>query len=172
MESTTIDTPIGPFTLVGHGKAVLASGFTDDVGSLVALIPAPVRRRVEADRDTDTDLGPAVDAVRAYFAGDVEAIDAIEVEQHGAGEFIDEAWRVLRGIAPGEIVTYTDFAERSGRPGAVRAAAAACARNAAALFIPCHRVVRTDGGLGGYRYGLEIKRWLRDFEARAAETRS
>jgi len=172
MQSMTIDTPIGPFTLVGHGKTVLASGFTDDVAALVALIPARVRRRVEADADTDTDLGPAVDAVRAYFAGDVEAIDTIEVEQHGAGEFVDEAWRVMRDVAPGEMVTYTEFARRSGRPEAVRAAASACARNPAALFVPCHRIVRTDGGLGGYRYGLEIKRWLRDFEARAAETRS
>jgi len=172
METTTTDTPIGPFTLVGHGKAVVASGFTDDVAALVALISAPVRRRIEVDGDTDTDLGPAVDAVRAYFAGDLKAIDAVEVEQHGAGEFIDEAWRVMRGVTAGELVTYTEFARRSGRPEATRAAAAACARNAAALFVPCHRIVRTDGGLGGYRYGLGIKRWLRDFEARAAETRS
>jgi methylated-DNA-[protein]-cysteine S-methyltransferase len=178
MRSTTIETPLGPFTVVGRGKTVLASGFTADEDELVALIPAAT---VQAgpdgdDGDENTDLGPAVDAVRAYFDGDVHAIDAIEVEQHGAGEFLDHAWGVLRAVPPGETVTYRDFAERAGRPTAIRAAASACARNAAALFVPCHRIVRTDGGLGGYRYGLEIKRWLRDFETKVAsadgETRS
>ena len=53
----------------------------------------------------------------------------------------------------------------SGRPGAIRAAAAACARNAVALFVPCHRIIRTDGALGGFRYGLEVKRVLRAHEA-------
>ena len=57
-------------------------------------------------------------------------------------------------------MTYTGFAELAGRPRAVRAAAAACARNAAALFVPCHRVLRTDGGLGGFRWGLDVKKWL------------
>jgi methylated-DNA-[protein]-cysteine S-methyltransferase len=67
-------------------------------------------------------------------------------------------------VTAGDVVTYSEFAELAGRPAAVRAAASACARNAAALFVPCHRIVRTDGGLGGYRYGLEIKRWLRAHE--------
>ncbi|MEU4712555.1 MGMT family protein, partial [Micromonospora purpureochromogenes] len=52
------------------------------------------------------------------------------------------------------------------RPAAVRAAAAACARNAAALFVPCHRVLRTDGTLGGYRWGLDVKEWLLGHERR------
>jgi methylated-DNA-[protein]-cysteine S-methyltransferase len=73
----------------------------------------------------------------------------------------------LRHVKPGEPVTYTAFAELTGRPRAVRAAAAACARNAAALFVPCHRVLRTDGTLGGYRWGLDVKRWLLDHERRA-----
>jgi methylated-DNA-[protein]-cysteine S-methyltransferase len=62
-------------------------------------------------------------------------------------------------------VTYTGFAALAGRPLAVRAAAAACARNAAAPFVPCHRVLRTDGTLGGYRWGLPVKRRLLDHEA-------
>ena len=64
-------------------------------------------------------------------------------------------------------MTYTEYAAKAGRPLAVRAAAAACARNAAALFVPCHRVVRTDGGLGGFRWGLPVKRWLLAHEAGA-----
>jgi methylated-DNA-[protein]-cysteine S-methyltransferase len=163
MHSTTIETPIGPFTIVGRGKAVLASGFTTDEAELTALIP---RKTLEAGpaEDDGTDLRAAVDAARAYFDGDLAAIDTVEVEQHGAGAFLDHAWDVLRAVPAGDIVTYREFAERAGRPAAIRAAASACARNAAALFVPCHRIVRTDGGLGGYRYGLEIKRWLRAHE--------
>ena len=65
----------------------------------------------------------------------------------------------------GEPVSYTELAARTGNPAANRAAAQACARNAAALFVPCHRVIRTDGTLGGFRWGLPAKRWLLDHEA-------
>jgi methylated-DNA-[protein]-cysteine S-methyltransferase len=162
MHTTTIDTPVGPFTIVGRGKAVLASGFNTDEAALTALIP---RKTLDGGADDDgTDLQPAIDATRAYFEGDLAAIDTVEVEQRGAGEFLDHAWDVLRAVPAGEIVTYREFAERAGRPAAIRAAASACGRNAAALFVPCHRIVRTDGSLGGYRYGLDIKRWLRAHE--------
>lgn len=163
MHSTTIDTPIGPFTIIGRGKAVLASGFGTHEAALTALIPRKTLDDGPAD-DDGTDLQPAIDAARAYFDGDLGAIDAVEVEQHGAGEFLDHAWDVLRAVPAGQIVTYREFAERAGRPAAIRAAASACGRNAAALFVPCHRIVRTDGSLGGYRYGLDIKRWLRAHE--------
>jgi methylated-DNA-[protein]-cysteine S-methyltransferase len=163
MRSTTIDTPAGPFTIVGRGKAVLASGFTTDEAELTALIPRKTLEAGPADDDS-TDLQPAIDAAQAYFDGDLAAIDTVEVEQHGAGAFLDHAWDVLRTVTAGDVVTYREFAERAGRPAAIRAAASACARNAAALFVPCHRIVRTDGSLGGYRYGLDIKRWLRSHE--------
>lgn len=171
MTSTTIQTPVGPFTIVGQGKAVLAAGFTDDVAAVTALIHPSLRPRDGGADDAATDLGPAVDAVRAYFDGDVHAIDAIEVRQHSGGDFMSHAWQALRAVEPGVPVTYTGFAAAAARPAAVRAAAAACARNAAALFVPCHRVVRTDGGLGGYRWGLEVKRRLLAHERDAAETR-
>lgn len=61
--------------------------------------------------------------------------------------------------------SYTELAAKAGRPRAVRAAAAACARNPAALFVPCHRVLRSDGSLGGFRWGLPAKRWLLDYES-------
>ncbi|MFC3241565.1 methylated-DNA--[protein]-cysteine S-methyltransferase [Gordonia humi] len=64
-------------------------------------------------------------------------------------------------------VTYTRLAELAGNAAAVRGAASCCARNAAALFVPCHRVVRSDGTLGGFRYGLDVKRSLLDREAAA-----
>jgi len=71
-------------------------------------------------------------------------------------------------VPPGQPVTYSEYAALAGRPAAVRAAASACARNAAALFVPCHRVVRISGAMGGFRWGLDVKRWLLAHEAAAA----
>ena len=158
MASITINTPVGPFTIVARDETVLAAGFTDDVDALLVRVPP----------DVDADLDRAVKAVRAYFDGDLTAVDGIAVEQHG-GPFLETAWAALRAVPAGAPVSYTDLAAAAGRPAAVRAAASACARNAAALFVPCHRVVRSDGTLGGYRWGVEIKRSLLAHEA---ETRS
>lgn len=75
-------------------------------------------------------------------------------------------WTALRAIPVGVTITYAELAKRIGAPRAVRAVAGACAANPVALAIPCHRVVRSDGGLAGYRWGLERKRALRDREAK------
>lgn len=74
--------------------------------------------------------------------------------------FQQRVWKALRGVKPGEHITYTALAERLGAPRSVRAVASACAANPAAVAIPCHRVVRADGSLAGYRWGLERKRTL------------
>ncbi|WP_069387936.1 methylated-DNA--[protein]-cysteine S-methyltransferase [Cellulosimicrobium cellulans] len=169
--TTSVATPDGPFTLVvAPDGAVLASGWTDDVGELVALVH-PSLRPAEAEpvAEDHPAVATAVGAVRAYYAGDVHAIDDVPVRQV-SGPYRAHAWDVLRTVAPGDPVTYTRYAELSGRPAAVRAAAGACAMNAAALFVPCHRVLRTDGSLGGYRYGLAVKRSLLDRERRVAGT--
>lgn len=167
--TSTVATPDGPFTVVAAPDgAVLASGWTDDVDALVALVHPDLRPAdITPVPDDAAPVAPAVLAVRAYYAGDVRAIDTVPVRQV-SGPFRAHAWDVLRTVEPGEPVTYTGYAELSGRPAAVRAAAGACAMNAAALFVPCHRVLRTDGSLGGYRYGLEIKRSLLDRERGAA----
>lgn len=79
--------------------------------------------------------------------------------------FQQRVWQALQKIPAGETVSYTDIAQRIGAPKAVRAVAGACATNALAVAIPCHRVVRIDGGLSGYRWGVERKRALLDREA-------
>lgn len=71
--------------------------------------------------------------------------------------FQQRVWAALRAIPPGETVSYTELAQRIGSPAAVRAVAGACAANPVAVAIPCHRVVRNDGGLSGYRWGIERK---------------
>ncbi|PXY21183.1 methylated-DNA--[protein]-cysteine S-methyltransferase [Prauserella muralis] len=161
---STQDTPIGPFTtVVAADGAVLASGWTADPADLTtvmsaALAPAELRHK--------RDLGEVSKAVRRYHQGEHDAIDLIPVRQR-SGEFLEHAWEVLRTVPAGKPVTYSDFAALAGRPQAIRAAASACARNAVALFVPCHRVLRIGGALGGFRWGLDVKRWLLDHETPA-----
>lgn len=161
--STSIETPAGPLcVLVNNDGAVRAAGFSTDAETLLTVVHPRLRGPVLARPD----LGPVTTAVLSYLDGDLDAIDEVPVEQHTDGPFMAHAWHTLRTVKAGEPITYTGFAELAGRPPAVRAAAAACARNAAALFVPCHRVLRTDGGLGGYRWGLNVKKWLLGHEVR------
>jgi AraC family transcriptional regulator of adaptative response/methylated-DNA-[protein]-cysteine methyltransferase len=81
--------------------------------------------------------------------------------------FQQRVWQALREIPAGSTVSYTELAGRIGSPRAVRAVAHACATNSLAVAIPCHRVIRNDGGLSGYRWGVERKRSLLQREARA-----
>ena len=78
--------------------------------------------------------------------------------------FQQRVWRALREIPVGETVSYAEIARRIGAPKAVRAVAGACAENKLAVAIPCHRVVRMDGSLSGYAWGVERKRILLDRE--------
>ncbi|MGC9668081.1 methylated-DNA--[protein]-cysteine S-methyltransferase [Planosporangium sp. 12N6] len=159
--TSTMDTPPGPFTILLAGDdTVLASGWTADAELLASVVHASLRPRSRPQPRAD--LGPVTKAVLAYLDGDVAAVDDVPVRQR-SGVFLEQAWQALRQVR--RPVTYTEFAALAGRPAAVRAAAQACARNAAALFVPCHRVLRTDGTLGGFRWGLPVKRWLLDHEA-------
>lgn len=161
----TVDTPFGPFTaLVADDGAVLASGWTAEVAELAPLVHPGLRP--DALEETD-DLGVVGEAVAAFHDGDPAPAAAVGVRQHG-GPFLLEVWARMREIDPGAPVTYSVLAERAGRPAAVRGAATGCARNAAALFVPCHRVVRRGGGLGGFRWGLPLKERLIAMEARDA----
>jgi methylated-DNA-[protein]-cysteine S-methyltransferase len=161
MNTATVATPTGPLTIVEADGRVRAAGFTTDVGLLLSVVHPKLR----ATPRPRADLGAITRAARAYFDGDLTAIDDVPVEQHTDGEFLDHAWHILRQVKAGQPVTYTEFARLAGRPLAVRAAAAACARNAVALFVPCHRILRLDGGFGGYRWGIPVKRWLLDHES-------
>lgn len=171
--TTTTATPVGPFTVIvdpeseqNHGRAtVLASGWTDDLTTLTPQIHPSLRPDSFTDRASIVGI---TDAVAAFHEGELGAIDDVAVHQVSA-EFRSHAWDVLRTVPAGTVVTYTQYAALSGRPAAVRAAAGACAFNAAALFVPCHRVVRTDGTMGGFRWGLPVKHWLLEHEGAAAE---
>ena len=167
-QHATVATPPGPFTAVvttdSDGRElVLASGWTADVAELLAVVHPALRPATSAPAGRV----PVLDTVEAFMAGDVTAIDDVPVAQR-SGPFLEEAWQVLRTVPAGRPDTYAGFAARCGRPAAVRAAANACARNATALFVPCHRVLGSDGGLGGFRWGTPVKRWLLDHETEHA----
>ena len=156
----TIDTPDGAFTILADDRQrVLASGWTGDVEAILARL-APVQRPA-AVREGETE---AAAAAAAYYGGDLRAIDDVAVAQTGTPLQLT-GWLALRRIAPGQPLSYTGFAGALGRPSAVRAAASICARNAPALFVPCHRVLRGDGSPGGFAWGVPVKRSLLAREA-------
>jgi methylated-DNA-[protein]-cysteine S-methyltransferase len=157
IEATTIPTPIGGLALLARDGALIAAGFAD-IETMHARIGAgPLRERA--------DLGELSRAVAAYFAGDLTAMDELPVDQPG-GAFREAAWTAMRRVPAGQTITYTKLAAEAGNPKAVRAAASACARNLIAPIVACHRIVRTDGSLGGYYYGLNVKEWLLTHERR------
>ncbi|WP_420734506.1 methylated-DNA--[protein]-cysteine S-methyltransferase [Brevibacterium luteolum] len=173
----TIATPDGPFTIVcaanGH---VLASGWTDEPDELVLRIgpqQRPPSLAAAARRESmlepaasagltqaaSAGLTQAAAAVEAYYSGDWDAVTAVPVLQPGTA-LQQSGWKLLRDLPAGATMSYTEFATALRRPTAARAAAAVCARNAAALFVPCHRVLRGDGSLGGFAWGRHIKQSL------------
>ena len=93
----------------------------------------------------------------------------IPLDMHGTA-FQIQVWQFLLSVSEGDVVTYSEVANGIGRPKAVRAAASACARNRIAVLIPCHRVIRGDGGMGGYRWGVDRKQALLAEEKQRQET--
>ncbi|MBB4663230.1 methylated-DNA--[protein]-cysteine S-methyltransferase [Conexibacter arvalis] len=173
LATATVPTPPGPFTVVVDGDgAVVASGWAPDAERLLDAIgpdrlPRLAAALADGSLERRDELGAVTDAVAAYVGGDLAAIDAIPVAATGT-PFLRLAWSELRAIPAGAPETYGQLAARCERPRAIRAAGSACARNPTALFVPCHRVTRTGGALGGFLYGLDVKRWLLAHEAAAA----
>lgn len=160
LDSALVHTPAGGLAVIADHGVVVAAGFAP-VELMAERLPADLRERGLRSR---RDLGAITSAVRAYFAGDLAALDDVPIRQPG-GEFTQEVWRVMREIPAGQPWTYAELATKAGRPAAVRAVGNACARNLLAPFVPCHRVIRTSGALGGYYYGLPVKEWLLAHEA-------
>jgi AraC family transcriptional regulator, regulatory protein of adaptative response / methylated-DNA-[protein]-cysteine methyltransferase len=144
---------VGRLLVAGTQRGICSVTFgTQDAvleAALAQEYPAAVIVRSQAN------LGPWVEAIVAHLAGNLPHLDLpLDVQ---ASAFQLQVWEELRRIPYGETRTYTQVAAAIGRPQAVRAVARACATNPAALVTPCHRVIRSDGSLGGYRWGLERK---------------
>lgn len=167
--SLSVATQYGPFVAITDVEgAVLASGWTDDPDELAALVHPALRPEI-APGPGAVDDGALLrldDAVLAYHDGDPLPAASVPVRQRG-GEFTEQVWARMREIEPGAPVTYGELATRVGRPLAVRAVGVACARNAATLFVPCHRVLGSGGRVTGFRWGTELATSLLEQEARA-----
>jgi methylated-DNA-[protein]-cysteine S-methyltransferase len=154
--TSTMTTPIGPLTLIASDGVLRAASFTDHPAEAHARMDATARQE---DLRRTGDLGPITDALRAYFDGEVTAIDDLPVEQAGNSWF-QSAWKVMREVPAGSTLTYRELAARVSDPSNARVAGFACARNQIVLVVPCHRIIRTGGSLGDYYYGLDVKSWL------------
>ena len=156
----TMPTPVGPLTLLAYAGVLYGAGFTADARLAQERLALRWRGTPLAPVD---DLGSISAMFTAYFDGDLQALDGVRVAQEG-GPFAQAAWDAMRGVPAGQTITYQQLAARAGNAAAVRAAGSACARNAIAPVVPCHRILRVGGALGGYRWGLEVKRWLLSHE--------
>jgi methylated-DNA-[protein]-cysteine S-methyltransferase len=111
---------------------------------------------------------PVVEALNAYFDGDLHALDRVTTATAGT-PFQRAVWKFLRTITPGTTISYGELAARIGRSSASRAVGAANGSNPIAIVVPCHRVIGASGKLTGYGGGLARKRWLIDHELRFAK---
>ena len=159
---STIRTPAGGLTVLVNDNVVVAAGFAPAPQLWDRLKPTVRRELVER-----AEVGKITRLIEDYLDGRLDAIDAIPVDQPGTDLQL-ETWAALRAIPPGETRTYTELASMTSNPRAIRAAGTACGANLIAPMVPCHRALRADGSLGGYYYGLDVKRWLLDHETRWA----
>lgn len=156
------ETALGPLLMAATERGIAAVHFGDDAGTLVAQLQHEfAHARLVAAPDSGS-LDDWMTALDAHLSRGGPRPD-LPVDLRGTA-FQLRVWRFLLGVAPGDVVSYTEVAAGIGAPAAVRAAASACAANRIAVLIPCHRVLRGDGGLGGYRWGVPRKRALLDLE--------
>ncbi|WP_370297916.1 bifunctional transcriptional activator/DNA repair enzyme AdaA [Qipengyuania mesophila] len=153
-----VDTSMGAMLVAATDKGVCRLSFNEDASELARRFPKA--ELVEG--------GAAFEKLLAEVVASVEAPgDFAHIPLDVKGTAFQEAcWKALREIPAGETRTYAEIAAAAGNPTAVRAAGSANARNNVAVLIPCHRVIRTGGDLGGYAYGLDIKRELLKREAK------
>src|SRR6201993_2268815 len=154
-------TSLGAILVASSKKGVAAILLGDDPDKLVRNLQDRFARAhlVGADRDYEALVARVVGFVEAPRIG----LD-LPLDVRGTA-FEQRVWQALREIPAGATVSYAEIAQRIGAPGSVRAVAGACAANKLALAIPCHRVIRNDGSLSGYAWGVERKRVLIDREA-------
>ena len=147
---------LGAILVAQSDKGICAISLGDDASALV---------RELQDRFPKAHLvgdDPAFDALVAHVVGFVEAPETgfdLPLDIRGTA-FQQKVWQALRAIPAGKTLSYAELATAIGSPAAVRAVAGACAANTLAVAIPCHRIVRTDGSLSGYRWGVDRKQAL------------
>lgn len=159
-----LDTPLGPMLIGATDRGICFAQFGDSEEGLREKLQAEYANAEIAPmrRPHHPDFAKWAGAIAGHLAGERPDLDLpLDVR---ATAFQMRVWKYLQSIPSGEVASYGEVAGGIGRPRAARAVANACARNPVAVIIPCHRVIRESGALGGYRWGLERKRTLLDIE--------
>jgi AraC family transcriptional regulator of adaptative response/methylated-DNA-[protein]-cysteine methyltransferase len=163
----TVETPLGWALVAATKRGICMTALADDHSSLIEALNQ--RFPAAAVVAGDGELKDWADRIVGFITTPDRNLD-LPLDIQGTA-FRARVWRALQKIPLGKTATYTEIAAAIGQPRAVRAVAQACATNKLALLVPCHRVIRSDGELGGYRWGVERKRALlsREREAVAPE---
>ena len=156
------DSPFGPAIVMGTGRGVCGIAFTAEAGEEMAMADLCARWPGARYVEDPAPLGPWADA--AFGRSDAE----VPLFVIGA-PFQIKVWEALMSIPSGHVTTYSDIAAAIGSPKAVRAVGTAVGRNPISLLIPCHRALRKSGGLGGYHWGLPVKRAILAWESARLE---
>ena len=151
---------IGSVLSAQSAKGICAILLGDDIQALTQDLQARFKGAQLVHGDED--FQQVLDLVVGYVNNPRSAL-ALPLDIRGT-LFQQAVWAALQEITLGSRATYMEVAHKLGKPKAFRAVALACAANAIAVAIPCHRVVRSDGGLSGYRWGVERKQWLLEKE--------
>jgi methylated-DNA-[protein]-cysteine S-methyltransferase len=155
-----VETPIGPMLLMVKGDMLIGLEFDDQPERYMK----DIRRRF-SDHEMRERVNPCgfSDRVRAYYKGDLQAIDALPARGDGT-PFQERVWAELRRIKVGTTISYGELAIRLGDRNAMRAVGLANGRNPISVVVPCHRVIGADGTLTGYGGGVPRKSWLLNHE--------
>ena len=152
---------LGAFLIAWRAQGLCAILIDDQPASLIDALKR--RFPAAAPGDNDPQSADMLAAVAAFIDDPSRDID-LPLAPFGT-PFQHRVWRALREIPAGTTASYREIAERIGAPGAARAVARACADNPLAVVIPCHRIIRSNGALSGYRWGIDRKRKLLKREA-------
>ncbi len=153
--------PQGYLLVAATERGICMVSLGDAPADLVQTVTVQFPTAVRAPEDVQ--LVEWTTSLQAYLLGQRRRLD-LPLDLHGT-HFQRRVWQALQTIPYGSTRTYSQVAQALGQPTAARAVAGACAANPAALVVPCHRVVRGDGSLGGYRWGIERKAALLALEA-------
>jgi AraC family transcriptional regulator of adaptative response/methylated-DNA-[protein]-cysteine methyltransferase len=155
---------LGPLLMAATDRGVCFAQFGRSERSLIDQLQAEFPKALvrESDAAQSPALNAWIGALEAHIAGSAPRPN-VPLDLRGTA-FQIRVWRFLLEVPDGDVLSYTEVANGIGAPKAVRAAASACAANRIAVLVPCHRVLRGDGELGGYRWGLERKRVLINHE--------
>jgi len=158
------ETALGLVAMAATQSGVCFVQFGDDEESLIARLQAefPKAELTASPAQNAAELDAWVDALDQHVSAGAPRPE-LPLDIRGTA-FQMKVWQFLLSIREGDVLSYSELAEKIDRPKAVRAVGSACAANRIGVLIPCHRVLRGDGSLGGYRWGLERKRALLDAE--------